>query len=175
MRSGAVRVEFTLNGKSARMDVEPHEMLLAALRNRLGLLAAKEGCGQGDCGACTILYDGGPANACLILAGQAAGRRIETVEGLGTRERLHPIQEAFVREGAIQCGFCTPGLLMSAKALLDRVPDPTPTQVRMAISGNLCRCTGYTKIVGAVLEAARLIRAGASGPSTAAGAPAPRK
>jgi aerobic-type carbon monoxide dehydrogenase small subunit (CoxS/CutS family) len=137
---GGYRVEFTLNGKAARMDVDPHETLLAALRNRLGLLAAKEGCGQGDCGACTILYDGGPANACLILAGQAAGHRIETVEGLGARERLHPIQEAFVRHGAIHCGFCTPGLLISAEALVDR------------------RCTGYTKIVQAVLDAARLLR-----------------
>jgi carbon-monoxide dehydrogenase medium subunit len=162
-RSGAVRVEFTLNGKSARMDVEPHETLLTALRNRLGLLGAKEGCGQGDCGACTILYDGGPANACLILAGQAAGRRIQTVEGLGTRDRLHPIQEAFIRHGAIQCGFCTPGLLMSAKALLDRTPDPNPAQIRMGISGNLCRCTGYTKIVQAVLEAARLLGTRAGG------------
>ncbi len=165
----SVRVELTLNGKAVRVDVEPHETLLATLRNRLGLLAAKEGCGQGDCGACTILYDGGPANACLILAGQAAGRRIETVEGLGTRERLHPIQEAFVREGAIQCGFCTPGLLMSAKALLDRVPDPTADDVRTAISGNLCRCTGYTKIVQAVLDAARILGTRAGGRASAAG------
>ena len=176
-QSGPLAVAFTVNGRAARVDVDPHEILLAALRNRLGLLGAKEGCGQGDCGACTILYDGGPANACLILAAQAAGRRIETVEGLGKRDRLHPLQEAFVRHGAIQCGYCTPGLLMAAKGLLARVPDPTPAQVRMAISGNLCRCTGYVKIVQAILDAAGALGASSltleSGPAHSSGKPAP--
>lgn len=156
-RQSGAEVRFVLNGRAARMTPEPHETLLRALRERLGLLAAKEGCGQGDCGACTVLVDGGPANACLVLARQVEGRRVETVEGLGSREALHLLQEAYVAQGAIQCGFCTPGLLMSSKALLDRNPRPTEFEIRAALSGNLCRCTGYTKIVRAVRAAAEAL------------------
>lgn len=151
----AVRVAFTLNGKSVSASVEPHRTLLWLLREHFDLTGAKEGCGVGECGACTVLLDGEPVNACLVLAGKVQGRRVTTVEGLGGPEALHPLQQAFIDKHAVQCGFCTPGMLLSAKALLDRNPSPTSTEIREALSGNLCRCTGYQQIVAAVRAAAR--------------------
>jgi len=145
-----MEIELTLNGKLIQVDVPPHWTLLRVLREALGLTGTKEGCGIGECGACTVLMDGKPVNACLILAPKAEGRRIETVEGLGSQDSLHPLQESFIQHGAVQCGFCTPGILMSAKALLDETPHPNKEEVKEAISGHLCRCTGYQQIIEAI-------------------------
>lgn len=133
-----------------RVAVPPHWTLLRLLREKLGLTGTKEGCGIGECGACTVLVDGKPVNACLILAPKAEGRSIETVEGLGSRAALHPLQQSFIDRGAVQCGFCTPGILMSAKALLADHPHPSREEVKEAISGHLCRCTGYQQIIEAI-------------------------
>jgi carbon-monoxide dehydrogenase small subunit len=147
---------LTVNGEAHTVTVEPNKTLLYLLREDLGLSGVKDACGgEGECGACTVIMDGEPVNACLVLAGQAAGRRIETIEGLVRDGQLHPIQQAFVDVGAVQCGFCTPGAVMSAKALLDRDPQPSDEVIREALSGNLCRCTGYTKMIAAVRRAAR--------------------
>jgi len=143
-----------VNGRTYEVEVDPHRNLLSLIRNEVGLTGAKEGCDDSECGACMVLLDGRPANSCSVLAMQAAGRRIETVEGLATNGTLHPLQEAFLAEGGVQCGFCTPGMLMSAKALLDANPKPTEAEIRRYLSGNLCRCTGYSGIVRAVLRAA---------------------
>jgi len=143
-----------VNGRTYEVEVDPHRNLLSVIRNEVGLTGAKEGCDDSECGACMVLLDGRPANSCSVLAMQAAGRRIETVEGLATNGTLHPLQEAFLAEGGVQCGFCTPGMLMSAKALLDANPKPTEAEIRRYLSGNLCRCTGYSGIVRAVLMAA---------------------
>jgi len=132
--------------------------LLDFLREELGLKGTKKGCDSGQCGACTIFMDGKAVNACLVLAVQAAGREVMTIEALSSDGRLHPLQEAFVEEGAVQCGFCTPGMIMSAKALLDEKKEPSEEEIRKALSGNLCRCTGYVKIVKAVRKAASLMR-----------------
>ena len=149
-------VTFTVNGEARTVSVEPNKTLLYTLRDDLGLTGAKDACGgEGECGACTVLLDGEPVNACLVLTGQAAGRRIETIEGLARDGQLHPLQTAFVELGAVQCGFCIPGAVMSAKALLDRDPDPSDDAIREALSGNLCRCTGYTKMIAAVRRAAK--------------------
>lgn len=148
-----MEIKFTLNGKPTRGEVPPRWTLLRLLREKLGLTGTKEGCGVGECGACTVLMDGMPVNACLVLAPKAEGRRVETVEGLGSRESLHPLQQSFIDHGAIQCGFCTPGILMSSKALLDRNPHPTTEEVKEAISGHLCRCTGYHQIIEAIEKA----------------------
>jgi carbon-monoxide dehydrogenase small subunit len=145
---------LNVNGIDYAVDIEPHRNLLSVIRGEVGLTGAKEGCDDSECGACMVLLDGRPANSCSVLALQAAGRRIETVEGLGRDGRLHPLQEAFLAEGGVQCGFCTPGMLMSAKALLESNPNPTEAEVRRYLSGNLCRCTGYSGIVRAVLKAA---------------------
>jgi aerobic-type carbon monoxide dehydrogenase small subunit (CoxS/CutS family) len=151
-----VSVTLTVNGEAHTVTVEPNKTLLYLLREDLGLSGVKDACGgEGECGACTVIMDGEPVNACLVLAGQAAGRRIETIEGLVRDGQLHPIQQAFVDVGAVQCGFCTPGAVMSAKALLDRDPQPSDEAIREALSGNLCRCTGYTKMIAAVRRAAR--------------------
>jgi aerobic-type carbon monoxide dehydrogenase small subunit (CoxS/CutS family) len=151
-----VSVTLTVNGEAHTVTVEPNKTLLYLLREDLGLSGVKDACGgEGECGACTVIMDGEPVNACLVLAGQAAGRRIETIEGLVRDGQLHPIQQAFVDVGAVQCGFCTPGAVMSAKALLDRDPQPSDEVIREALSGNLCRCTGYTKMIAAVRRAAR--------------------
>ena len=146
-------LSFFVNGKSQKLRVPYGKTLLEILRYDLGLTGTKEGCGKGDCGACTVMIDNEPVNSCLVLAPQVKGRSVITVEGLGDDKTLHPLQEAFLREGAVQCGFCTPGILMSAKALLAKNPKPLESDVRKAISGNLCRCTGYTKIVKAILAA----------------------
>lgn len=151
-----------VNGRTVRAEVPATRTLLEFLREDLGLTGTKEGCGKGECGACTVLVDGKPVNSCLMLAYQADGKQVVTIEGLERDGSLHPIQEAFVAEGAVQCGFCTPGMIMSAKALLDANPSPTRDEIRQAISGNLCRCTGYAKIIRAIEVAAARLR-GAEG------------
>ena len=143
-----------VNGESTEVLVQPYVTLLDALREDLGLTGPKEGCGTGDCGACTIHLDGEPVASCLMLAMQVRGREVRTIEGLGANGTLHPLQEAFVRLGVPQCGFCIPGALMAAAALLNEHPRPTEEQIRYGIAGNLCRCTGYTKMVAAITEAA---------------------
>ncbi len=153
-------IRLHVNGREREAAVFPNRTLLEVLRDDLGLTGAKEGCGLGECGSCTVLVDGKPQNACLILAVQAAGSEIETIEGVAEGNRLHPVQEAFIEGGAIQCGFCTPGMILTAKHFLADHPDPTEEEVRRAISGNLCRCTGYQKIVEAVLAAAKAMRGG---------------
>ena len=145
---------LTVNGISYPVDVEPHRSLLWTLRHELGLTGSKEGCDDSECGACMVLIDGRPVNSCSYLALQAEGQEITTVEGLSNGSELNPLQEAFLQIGGVQCGFCTPGMLISATALLRENPTPTEDEVRLALSGNLCRCTGYQKIVGAVLSAA---------------------
>ena len=147
-------IHLTINNEEYELAVEPNQTLLDMLRYQLGLTGAKKGCEMGECGACTVIMDGITVNSCLVLAMQANGRTITTVEGLETKEGMHPIQKAFVEKGAIQCGFCTSGMILSAKVLLDRNPAPTEEEIRKALSGNLCRCTGYQKIVEAVQSAA---------------------
>lgn len=149
---------LTVNGKRHALSVLPETTLLGLLRNQLGLTGAKLGCDVGDCGACTVIVDGRSVNACLMLAAQADGCSIQTIEGLATRERLHPLQQAFEEQASLQCGFCGPGVILSAKALLDANPDPSRQEVRDGLAGNLCRCTGYTKMIEAVLHAARVMR-----------------
>ena len=158
-----MQLEFTCNGRPVRMQVDGSMRALDLLRDLLGLTGTKEGCGRGECGACTILVDGEPVNACLLYAAKLQGRAVLTVEGLAKGEVLHPLQEAFLEEGAVQCGYCTPGLLLSSKALLDRVPHPTVPEIEQALSGNLCRCTGYAKILKAVQRAAELLSAAGAG------------
>jgi carbon-monoxide dehydrogenase small subunit len=142
-----------LNGEEVTVQVKPSALLVEVLRDQLELTGTKVACGEGECGACTVLLDGKPVNSCLVPALKAQGREVMTVEGLAPLGELHPLQKAFVEHGAVQCGYCTPGMLMSAKALLDHNPNPIEDEIRLAISGNLCRCTGYAKIVEAILEA----------------------
>ncbi|WIX91168.1 (2Fe-2S)-binding protein [Amycolatopsis sp. DG1A-15b] len=150
-----MRVNVTVNGESRRADnVWEGESLLYVLRERLGLPGSKNACEQGECGSCTVYLDGVPACSCLVAAGQAEGREVVTVEGLADGDALDPVQEAFVERGAVQCGFCTPGLLVAAHDLIERVPDPSDVEIREALAGNLCRCTGYEKILDAVRDAA---------------------
>ncbi|HZO61783.1 MAG TPA: (2Fe-2S)-binding protein [Gaiellaceae bacterium] len=149
-----MRIELTVNGELREADVWPGESLLFALRERLGLPGSKNACEQGECGSCSVLLDGTLVCACLVLAAQADGHAVVTVEGLASGDRLHRVQEAFVEAGAVQCGFCTPGLIVATADLLARVPDPSEDEVREALSGNLCRCTGYAKIFDAVRLAA---------------------
>ncbi len=149
------RIRLTVNGEKRELSVEPHQLLVDVIRQDLGLTGTKKGCGTGDCGSCTVILDGRAVNSCLIMAVETDGSEILTVEGLHQGEKLHPLQEAFIRHGAIQCGFCSPGMMMAAKALLDQCSSPTEDQIKTAISGNLCRCTGYTKIVEAILSTAR--------------------
>jgi len=149
----------TVNGESVEVLVQPYETLLDALRERMELTGPKEGCGTGDCGACTIHLDGQPVASCLVLALQARGRSVLTIEGLAKNGILHPLQDAFVRHGVPQCGFCIPGVLMAAAALLEETPRPTEDEIRYGIAGNLCRCTGYTKMLAAIDEAAHAVRA----------------
>jgi len=150
-----MNISFTLNGKPERCDVPPHITLLDLLRDVLGLTGTKRGCEAGECGACTVLLDGRAVNSCLVLAPQVDGREVLTVEGLAPPGKLSRLQQSFIDHGAVQCGFCTPGMLMSAKDLLDHAPAPSRADIRGAIAGNLCRCTGYQQIVEAIENAAR--------------------
>lgn len=143
-------IHMTINDKEYEVAVQPNQTLVDVLRYELRLTGTKKGCGTGDCGSCTVIMDGKPVNSCLVLAVQANGRKITTIEGLESEQGLHPVQKAFMEKGAIQCGFCSPGMILSAKSLLDGNPKPTEEQIRRAISGNLCRCTGYQKIVDAL-------------------------
>lgn len=147
-------MKLNINGQVHEISPEPNRTLLDVLRYDLKLTGTKEGCSTGNCGSCTILLDGRAVNSCLILAVEAEGKSITTIEGLAQEGKLHPLQQAFIDEGAVQCGFCTPGMILSAKAFLDSNPHPNESQIRMAIAGNICRCTGYDKIVKAILRAA---------------------
>ncbi|MCB2049845.1 MAG: (2Fe-2S)-binding protein [Novosphingobium sp.] len=153
-----IAVTATINGDEQEFLCEPGESLLDALRMRLNLTGSKEGCGSGDCGACTVMMDGRMVCSCLVLAPEAEGKRIETIEGVAEGSVLHPIQRKFLEMGGLQCGFCTPGFIVAAKALLERDPDPSETEIRYWLAGNLCRCTGYDKIIRAVQEAAAEMR-----------------
>ena len=153
-----IHVSMTINGDSVEYVCQPRETLLDVLRDRLGLTGAKEGCGTGDCGACSVTLDGRLVCSCLVLGAEAEGKSVTTVEGLSTNGTLHPLQQKFIEHAALQCGVCTPGFLVSAKALLDRNPDPSEVEIRYALAGNLCRCTGYDKIVRAVDAAAKEMR-----------------
>lgn len=156
-------IELYINGESRLVRVEKNWNLLYVLREVLDLTGAKCGCSTGDCGACKVIVDGEAVNSCLILARNATGKKIETIEGLSNGPELHPIQQAFIDCGAVQCGYCTPGMIMSAKALLDKNPNPTEPEIRAAISNNLCRCTGYVKIVDAIQTAAKRMRGNSDG------------
>ena len=150
------KIKLNVNGRGVAVMVKPTETLVDVLRDKLDLTGTKKACGLGDCGACTVLLDGKAVNSCLILAMDAQGHEITTIEGLEKKDgTLHPLQEAFLENGAVQCGFCTPGMVLSAKALLDENPSPTEEEIRRALAGNLCRCTGYAKIVQAVLETSK--------------------
>jgi carbon-monoxide dehydrogenase small subunit len=155
-------ITLTVNGDEFEVVVAPTEFLVDVIRDKVGLTGTKRGCGIGDCGACTVLLDGRPILSCLTLALSCQGRSITTIEGLARQGELHPVQRAFVEKGAIQCGFCTPGMILSSKALLDRIPNPTEDEIKQGIAGNLCRCTGYVKIVEAVHHAAELVAEEAS-------------
>lgn len=154
----SVLVSTTVNGDQVDFACEADETLLDALRNRVGLTGVKEGCGTGDCGACSVQLDGRLVCSCLVLAAEAEGREVETVEGMANGMELHPLQQKFLDYGALQCGVCTPGFLIAAKSLLDANPDPTEEEIRFGLAGNLCRCTGYDKIVRAVQDAAKEMR-----------------
>ncbi len=143
-------IKLTVNAREYEIAVEPNLTLTHLIRDELGMTGTKKGCETGDCGACTVILDGLPVNSCLVLAVQADGCEVETIEGLETETGLHPVQDAFVEKGAVQCGFCTPGMILSAKHLLDKNPHPEEEEIRAAISGNLCRCTGYQKIIEAI-------------------------
>ena len=161
-------LSLTVNGEPLAVAVAPHRSLLDALRHEMGLTGTKKGCDVGDCGACTVLVDGAPVNSCLMLAVEAQDRHITTVEGLQPQPGcLHPLQDAFMRCGASQCGFCTPGILMMSKALLDHNPNPTEAEIRFALAGNICRCTGYSKIIDAVQLVAREAAGSAADVATA--------
>ena len=148
-------IRFVLNGRPVEMEAPPHWTVLRLLREKLGLTGTKEGCGIGECGACTVLLDGDPVHSCLLLASKVEGREVQTIEGLGNRESLHPLQQSFIDHGAVQCGFCTPGILMSSKALLGKNPCPTREEIKEALSGHLCRCTGYHQMIEAIEALAR--------------------
>ncbi|MFO7772567.1 MAG: (2Fe-2S)-binding protein [Dehalococcoidia bacterium] len=156
------KVKFMVNGRPYEILTEPHMTLVEVLRDKLDITGTKISCGAGECGACTVLIDGKPVLSCLTLAMTAREKNILTIEGLAEGGNLHPIQQAFIDHGAIQCGFCTPGMVLATKALLDENPNPTREEVKRALAGNLCRCTGYVKIVDAVLAAAERIRKGGS-------------
>jgi carbon-monoxide dehydrogenase small subunit len=153
-----LHVSTTINGEPTEFLCEPHQSMLDVLRGPLGLTGSKEGCASGDCGACSVMLDGRLVCACLMLAAEAEGKEIGTIEGMARGEALHPLQQKFLEMAALQCGICTPGVLVASKALLERNPDPTETEVRYWLAGNLCRCTGYDKIVRAVLETAAEMR-----------------
>ena len=152
-----IQIHLTVNGKKHQITTAPNRTLLNVLREDLGLTGTKEGCGSGECGACSVIMNDQPVNSCLVLIGQADGSAITTIEGISQSGRPHPLQKAFVEHGAVQCGFCTPGMIIASKALLDKNPTPSDEEVREALAGNICRCTGYTKIVEAVQAAAEEI------------------
>ncbi len=154
----AVLVKTTINGDAVEYACQPDEPLLDVLRNRLGLTGAKEGCGTGDCGACSVIVDGRLTCSCLVLGAEMNGRKLETIEGMADGAKLHPLQQNFIDHAALQCGICTPGFLIAAKALLDKNPDPSEEEIRFGLAGNLCRCTGYDKIVRAVQATAQQMR-----------------
>jgi len=155
-----MKIELTVNGEKRTLDVKPHTRLLDLLREDLGLTGTKEGCGKGECGACTVIMNNKAVASCLVLAIQADGAEVLTVEGLSKGEKLHPIQESFIEKGAVQCGFCIPGMIMSSKKLLDENINPTDDDIKRGLSGNICRCTGYVKIIDAVKSAAHKIKSG---------------
>jgi aerobic carbon-monoxide dehydrogenase small subunit len=152
-----VPVQATINGEDFEFLCEPRQSLLEVLRETLGLTGAKEGCNNGNCGACNVILDGALVNTCLVLALEINGRRVTTIEGIATQQGLHPLQEKFIAHAALQCGFCTPGFIVASKALLDQNPNPSESEVREWLAGNLCRCTGYDRIVRAVMDAAQEI------------------
>lgn len=152
-----MKLSFVLNEVPVSLEIEPFDLLADVLRDRLGLTGTKKGCGQGECGACTVIVDGKAVNSCMLPAARVAGCSVITIEGLNNGGKIHPIQQAFIDAGAIQCGFCTPGMILSAKALLDETPKPTKEEIRTALAGNICRCTGYVKIEQAVELAARAL------------------
>lgn len=151
-------LKFKLNGEEVEVLVSPDDMLLDILRDTFNFIGTKKGCGKGECGACTVIMNGNAVNSCMVPAMKAMDKEIQTIEGIGTPENLHPLQETFIEKGAIQCGFCTPGMIMSSKALLDKNLSPTRDEIKEAISGNICRCTGYVKIEEAILSAANRIK-----------------
>jgi carbon-monoxide dehydrogenase small subunit len=152
-----VEIELNVNGTNYRVKIEPWRTLVEVLRETLGLMGTKKACNEGECGACTVIMDGRAVTSCLVLAIDAAGKDVVTIEGVSTGGKLHPIQESFLKHGGLQCGFCTPGMIMSAKALLDENPQPTLEEIRQALSGNLCRCTGYQHIIDAVQAASQSV------------------
>ena len=158
MKEGKVLVRFRLNGKPVETFTKPNDTLLNLLRRNLKITSVKRGCEVGECGACTVLLDGNPVVSCLILALTVEGKEITTIEGISKKGELHPLQQAFIKVGAVQCGFCTPGMILTAKALLDKNPNPSLQEIKEAIQGNLCRCTGYTKIIQAIQLASKEIR-----------------
>jgi carbon-monoxide dehydrogenase small subunit len=163
------KIRLKVNGQWREVETSPDRILLDLLREELGLTGTKKGCGEGECGACTVIMNGRAVLSCLIPAGKADGAEITTIEGLAPEEcELHPLQQAFLDEGAVQCGYCTPGMVLTAKVLLDENPSPGDEQIRRAISGNLCRCTGYSKIIAAIRTAAERLQGGPSGPPPAA-------
>ncbi|MFH1956947.1 MAG: (2Fe-2S)-binding protein [bacterium] len=153
-----MEIKFEVNGKKVRLDVSPMKRLLDVLREDLGLTGTKEGCGKGECGTCSVIVDGKLVASCLYPAGHLDGKKVITIEGLIRGSKLHPIQKAFVEEGAVQCGFCTPGMVLATKALLDKKASPSASEIKEGLSGNLCRCTGYVKIFNAVKKAVRLLK-----------------
>ena len=157
-------VQLEVNGEARDALADPRDTLLELLRDRLGLTGTKEGCSNGNCGSCTVLMDGAPVCACLVLAGEAGGACVTTIEGVAAGNELHPIQAALIAHGGTQCGFCTPGVVISAVALLDANPSPSEAEIRHAIAGNICRCTGYDKIVAAIVDAAGNMRSGRAAP-----------
>jgi aerobic-type carbon monoxide dehydrogenase small subunit (CoxS/CutS family) len=155
-----IPISFTLNGRLQEIDVQPHELLLDVVRERLGLTGAKRSCDVQVCGACTLLVDGRPVSACTTLAFEVRDRSVLTIEGLAENGKLHPLQQAFIEHGGFQCGFCTPGMILAAKALLDENPDPSEAELKHFMHGNICRCTGYKKIIESIMAASKTMRAG---------------
>lgn len=153
-----ISLSFTVNGRANELEVEPHELLLDVIRDRLGLTGVKRSCDVQVCGACTLLLDGRPVSSCNLPAFEARGRNVLTIEGLAQNGRLHPLQEAFIEHGGLQCGFCTPGMILAAKALLDENPDPTEEEIKHFMHGNICRCTGYKKIIESIQAAAKKMK-----------------
>jgi carbon-monoxide dehydrogenase small subunit len=151
------QISLTVNGKPYQVSITPSRTLLEVIREDLGLTGTKEGCGLGECGACTVIMNGKTVNSCLVLAGEADGKAITTIEGLAEGDKLHPIQQAFMENGGLQCGFCTPGMILSAKVLLEETPHPTDEDIRRGIAGNFCRCTGYAKILASIKAAAQIM------------------